>query len=339
MRRKDRRRIFYAGYRPGSGGSERPRRILMVISAVVFVVSAALLIRYGIDALNSRQASDELRNVYYADTTGMPEVTDVPERATAEITDVPEKTAAVDAYDNVQAASTAQVTALPAAQPTAAAPLGIGYPDNPYLMISDRFAKLKKKNTDIIGWITVPGQMDEPVVQRDDEYYMKHDYKNLHNANGAIFLTQECSLNRRPGGLVLFGHNMKSGMMFGWLHKYAAPDFYHNNAYITFDTQYEDGKYVIFAVSTIHISAGSYGYVSPYALIDPKVPERGKTIDQLIRLSEYTCEIPVSPEDQFLLLVTCTGDDTERLVVAARRIREGEKESELNMKVLMAGKK
>jgi sortase (surface protein transpeptidase) len=37
----------------------------------------------------------------------------------------------------------------------------------------------------------------------------------------------------------------------------------------------------------------------------------------------------VRPDDQLLLLVTCVENDTERRVVAARRVREGEDEAQL----------
>ena len=35
------------------------------------------------------------------------------------------------------------------------------------------------------------------------------------------------------------------------------------------------------------------------------------------------------PDEQILLLITCTGDDDHRLVVAARRLRDGEGENSL----------
>ena len=42
--------------------------------------------------------------------------------------------------------------------------------------------------------------------------------------------------------------------------------------------------------------------------------------------------LAVDEEDQLLLLITCTGDDTERLVVAARRLRDGEREDSLHFR-------
>ena len=43
----------------------------------------------------------------------------------------------------------------------------------------------------------------------------------------------------------------------------------------------------------------------------------------------YNTGVAVQTEDQILLLVTCVEDDDYRLIVAARRLRDGETESTL----------
>ena len=59
---------------------------------------------------------------------------------------------------------------------------------------------------------------------------------------------------------------------------------------------------------------------------------RKKALDDLVRIRRYDTMTDVNEEDQILLLITCVGDDDERLIVAARRLREGEKEDQLQMK-------
>ena len=59
---------------------------------------------------------------------------------------------------------------------------------------------------------------------------------------------------------------------------------------------------------------------------------RKKALDDLVRIRRYDTLTYVNEEDQILLLITCVGDDDERLIVAARRLREGEKEDQLQMK-------
>lgn len=51
----------------------------------------------------------------------------------------------------------------------------VKYPANPDAQISRRFKALRKENKDIVGWLTVNTLLDEPVVQRDEVFYMDHD--------------------------------------------------------------------------------------------------------------------------------------------------------------------
>lgn len=53
------------------------------------------------------------------------------------------------------------------------------------------------------------------MVQRDNTYYLNRDYLGYHNDNGAIFLDMGCDLTGNPKALILYGHNMKTGAMFG----------------------------------------------------------------------------------------------------------------------------
>ena len=203
------------------------------------------------------------------------------------------------------------------------------YPQNPYRLISERFRKLRRQNEDIVGWLTIDGLLSEAVVQRDNTYYLRRDYRGCHHENGAIFLDEARSLHSRPYTLTLYGHNMKSGAMFGNLRNYENISFYHRNPFIGFDTIYENGRYVIFSVASVSIDVRSLRYSGFYRLDTCTSLEREAIIKRLCELSEHTCTVEVSHDDQLLLLVTCVGDDDDRRIVAARRIREGESEDEL----------
>ena len=59
---------------------------------------------------------------------------------------------------------------------------------------------------------------------------------------------------------------------------------------------------------------------------------REEAIRTLERRSVISSALDVQADDQILLLVTCLDGDTERLVVAARRLREGEQANQLHIK-------
>lgn len=151
--------------------------------------------------------------------------------------------------------------------------------------------------------------------------------------NGAILLDAGIGLKTRPYTLLLYGHNMKTGAMFGSLRNYEKLSFYQKNPFITFDSLYEDGRYVIFAASDITTVPGTFGYVDFNDLLSSDTQKRQAAIDALTFDSAFTCAVEVQPDDQLLLLITCVEDDEERRVVAARRVREDEDEAALKKQV------
>ena len=147
--------------------------------------------------------------------------------------------------------------------------------------------------------------------------------------NGAVFLEASISIRTRPYTYILYGHNMKTGAMFGSLRNYENRNFYHLDPFITFDTMYEDGRYVIFAVGTVSTEEYDRHYVDLRDLRSSDREQRQAAVDALISASVFTCPIDVRADDQILLLVTCTERDQDRRVIAARRIRDGEDEDTL----------
>lgn len=312
---------------------DRSKRLTVLISGVVltavFLFSASQLLGYAADYLGARRASDEMRQAYYEPE----ETTEVPglaaQTAVPEITAKPvvEPAASETARNPVAQVSPAPVDAAQQRLPQ------VKYPNNAYNIVSSRFQKLKRQNQDIVGWLTIDGMLDEAVVQRDNEYYLKRDYLGYHNVNGAIFLDENCDLRSRPYTLMLYGHNMKSGLMFGGLRNYENPTYYHNNPFITFDTAYEDGRYVVFSVATISLDAKNWRFVNLSWLISSSVSLRSKAISSLNRFSIYQNGIDVEVDDQLLLLITCVDEPSDRRIITARRIRDGESEAELHKKV------
>lgn len=47
-------------------------------------------------------------------------------------------------------------------------------------------------------------------------------------------------------------------------------------------------------------------------------------MNRLRTLSSYYNRVDLRGDDQILLLVTCNGNDDERLIISARRFREGD---------------
>ena len=279
---------------------------LAVLACALVVWGAVGLIRYFSDLSASRQTAAELRSIYEQPVP----VTEAP---AADLTAVPVPPTAVPATE-----VPADYGLLPA----------VPYPYNSSLRISDRFTDLRRKGKYITGWLRMDS-VDEPVVLKDNSYFLTRDATGKKNVNGAIFMDAGTRLETRPYTVILYGHNMKSGSMFGRLRKYRDSGYLRKNRFITFNTLYEDGRYAVFAAAEINVVPGTSGYFDIWSLDDHTRAGREAAIRKLESRAISGVAVDVQPEDQILLLVTCVEDDDYRLIVAARRLRDGETESTL----------
>ena len=355
MRKWDKRRWL------GKNSRDAAIAVIALIAAGIGLIRLTL---YGISWLSARRTEGELRQIYteaaaqtesVPDAAGLSAESLLPEgaedfSAPSRTEDAEKDAGAAQGLGDGAAGPVADPSGETAAEPAdgasadpgaeepdglkpAAAPLPtlepVNYPGNPKRKVSQAFRELRQKNSDIVGWLQIKGLLEDAVVQRDNTYYMTRDPLKKKNSNGSLFLDAGVSLKSRPYTLLIYGHNMKSGAMFGCLRQFERLSFYRRNAFITFNTMYEEGRYVIFAVGTVSTETGAENNPDYFDLMSLRPENRMRAIGTLKEASVYACDVDVQAEDQLLLLVTCVDKETDRRVVAARRVREGEKENEL----------
>lgn len=315
-------------FRPRLNKKEKIIRCCVVCVCILgLAAGVAGLANYYRQYRESEKGREELRELWHEGD--QPTATAAADAGPAEATAAPEITAA-RAEATPAAVTAPPVRAIATETPALQAALPVvRYPGNEYLLIGERFLRLRNLNSDIVGYLRVGNLLEEAVVQRDNSYYLDRDYQGKLNDNGAIFLDEACDLRTRPYTLMLYGHNMKSGAMFGGLRKYESVSYFRANPFLEFDSLYESGEYVIFAVSQVSLTSGKALFV-PFATLYSCTPdERLETLDLLQRRSMINSKVDVRVDDQILLMVTCVGEDDERRIVAARRLREGETREEL----------
>lgn len=97
------------------------------------------------------------------------------------------------------------------------------------------FEELQKINPDIVAWIRIEGLgIDYPVVQgEDNEHYLHYTFRGEANVAGSIFLDYRNKADFSDSKIILYGHNMKNGSMFGSLKKYQNENVFQENQIIT----------------------------------------------------------------------------------------------------------
>ena len=114
--------------------------------------------------------------------------------------------------------------------------------------------KLENINKDIIGWIKIENtNINYPILKDDDNLkYLKHSFNGKYNKNGSIF-----TLNDNPfqdNETIIYGHNMKSGLMFSELSKYMNEEFLKTHLNFEIYTKNETYKATIFSCYSIGVN-------------------------------------------------------------------------------------
>ena len=124
--------------------------------------------------------------------------------------------------------------------------------------IGPDFALLKSISGDAAAWLHSPGTaIDYPVMAADDySYYLNHLSDGTANANGALFIDYNNASDFSGPLTVIYGHNMKSGRMFGSLEGYKRQAYFEEHPYMYLYT--EAGDYRLDVLYGCVIGAGEW---------------------------------------------------------------------------------
>lgn len=245
------------------------------------------------------------------------------ERLKAEGDQRAEEAAAALAAEKAKQAATQQ-----AAQPTTATfvPSSGG-------SYSSQVRSWASRNSDIKGWIRVPGtNINYPVAHHPDiNYYLERNYDKQYSRNGVIWTNGGTTFggpSEISNNTVLYGHNWTNvssnprvgganDVMFAQLTGYHHLSTAQRNPYIYYSTADADMTFKIFAVFYTELS---FNYISPSG---------GQyIIDEARQRSRFNFDVDVNSSDKILTLSTCTRaygqTSNQRFVVMARLLRPGE---------------
>ncbi|MEY8392113.1 class B sortase [Lachnospiraceae bacterium 45-W7] len=187
------------------------------------------------------------------------------------------------------------------------------------------YERLYEANADFAGWISVAGtDIDYPVMQavsESSDFYLNHDFNGTDDINGSIFLDSRNDLQNPNDNMIVYGHNMKSGMMFGGLKEYLDKNYWLEHKIITFDTIFQKAQYEIVAVCLSKVEGEEAEGFKYYDFIDAgnkKAFKRYvKNIESLNILGE---PVELSYGDQLLTLSTCNNYTKDgRLFLVAKK--------------------
>lgn len=192
------------------------------------------------------------------------------------------------------------------------------------LEVLEEYQTLYNKNKKLIGWLKIDDTIiDYPVMQTaNNEYYLDHNFNQEYDKNGSLFLDKDCDVVRRNTNLIIYGHHMKSGKMFGNLNSYSSEEYGKKHSLIQFDTIYEKGTYEVMYVFRSRIYNEDEVVFKYYQFFDAaSEAEFNSNMQEMAALSLYDTGVTANYGDELLTLSTCDSSETDgRFVVVAKRV-------------------
>lgn len=199
------------------------------------------------------------------------------------------------------------------------------------------YEMLYEENPDIIGWLQIDDtKIDYPVMQKkgNEDYYLSHDFYGKKNSNGTLILDEDCEagvgiadnsykMGLKPStNLIIHGHTMKTGDMFGKLHLYDDEEYGKAHSVIRFDSLYEKREYELMCVFYSEVYAKDDDVFKYYNFFDAASEEEfTEWFDNVKSQAIYPTGVLAEYGDEFLTLSACSYHKEEgRFVVIAKRI-------------------
>ena len=175
-------------------------------------------------------------------------------------------------------------------------------------------------NSQGIGYIYIPSiDCRLPMVQGDDnDYYLTHTFNKEYSANGCLFEDYRINGGLSASQIIIYGHNMRNGAMFGKLKNYQDYSFWNNsgNDVLYIYTGNVIKEYKIFSCYISEAISDTYTFNFPTleSMRDYAVNMKAKSM--------YDTGVDVSTATQIITLSTCTNDGEQRFIVHGMYVGE-----------------
>lgn len=311
-------------------GRKKRRRLnvkhcLMLLSALMVCVGSAGML---ITSLQGRKAAADLERQ-------MSELNHVREEAKDKIKVIKATDMLPDSGNNTEITGTAEY-----AGSEESAEQAVLYAENGMLM---EYAALYAENPDFIGWLTIDGTViDYPVMQTpaDEEYYLYRDFFGKPNKNGCLIMDTDSKVGvgtrknkytfseplfaEVPStNLIIHGHTMKSGDMFGDLPKYRYSEYGKTHSIIRFDSLYESREYELISVFYSQVYRAEDKCFKYYNFFQASTQEEfDDWYDNITAMRLYDTGVAAEFGDEFITLSCCAyQNDNGRFVVVGKRMK------------------
>ncbi len=172
------------------------------------------------------------------------------------------------------------------------------------------------QNSDCIGWLCIPDtEINYPVMHTPEipQKYLRINFYGEYSQSGTPFLDGRCDTGN--GNLIVYGHNMRGGAMFGTLAKYIEKAYMQNHPVIEWETEASCSEYNVFAAVIVDKYDDWYGFID-----SADNEEFEKQIKSIQSKALYCTEAVPEYGKRLLTLSTCYDltNDSRLLIIAVK---------------------
>ena len=202
-------------------------------------------------------------------------------------------------------------------------------PEPTPVLVENPYVDCFMSNEDMAAWLQIPDTViDYPVMwtPRDENYYLLRGFDGSKNQNGCLILDTDSCLDPLTTNLIIHGHNMRSGAMFGSLMDYESEDFCREHPNIILYTEECQRNYEVIAVFRSQVYRKSENVFKFYKFFQADTQEEFDDFyENIMKLALYDTGVTAEFGDHFLTLSTCAYHvEQGRFVVVAKEIESGD---------------
>ena len=305
------------------------KNIIKIIIAIFIFICLAIVIRYVSSVIISTKKYNDLKKEVVIEETVPIAETSPPVKETQDLIIPTEETQETEAKTLEETNTTEEINTIEETKGVIQAETVPEYTSLSQYMnhmpaLEIDHASLSTINSDYKGWLNIPyTNISYPVPQGpDNEFYLHKLFENKqYEYAGSLFIDAYSAKMVNQDNLIIYGHNMKNGSMFGTLKKFKTKSYFDSHPYIEFYTPDEKRVYLIFSVRTVSSNINNLDYALEGFDVQDYINKAISASEQSRNIDTNQNGFENSPYKQIITLSTCVGDTSKRLIVNGIRIK------------------
>lgn len=281
-------------------------KIILILLSIIFLFLVGFYVK---ESIRNRQINDKLKTIASSEVKSEPQTEQEIEQETiqnevkASQSEIPETEPQTELETNLETKENAENKVVHK---------NVEHVNVPTTFNKEvSFQNLHNENNDYLFWLYIPKtKIDYPVMMsRDNKDYLHSSFYKEKLYSGTLFIDALSNKKENQDNLIVYGHNMKDGSMFGTLKKWRSEKYFNEHKFIEIYTETEKRVYLIFAVREVSSNMDLLHYKLDGFTNEEYIQDAR---NNNIHFREFEDQYK---NNQIMTLSTCMSNDAKRLII------------------------